>query len=147
MAVVYSLANKFGHGLFRQTIKKYAFINIAEFKSHVRENQTDIHNGPLELHKKKLERGELEYDEHQNNVITDLQRVYETLQTYFVPTPTKSIFDIFSSGRKQVIAPKGLYIHGSVGGGKTMLMDLFFDCVEVCKYLAFIYILFLYSYT
>lgn len=132
MAAVYYLANKFGHiGLLRQTIKNYTFINIAQFKSHVSENQTDTHNGPTELYTKKLERSELEYDEHQNNVITDLQRVYETLQTYSIPTPKKSIFDIFSSGRKKVIAPKGLYIYGSVGGGKTMLMDLFFDCVKV----------------
>ena len=25
---------------------------------------------------------------------------------------------------------QGLYIYGSVGGGKTMLMDMFFDCCE-----------------
>jgi cell division protein ZapE len=29
--------------------------------------------------------------------------------------------------------PRGLYIHGGVGRGKTMLMDLFFDAVTVAK--------------
>lgn len=36
-------------------------------------------------------------------------------------------------GRKEPAAPKGLYIHGAVGRGKTMLMDLFFEEVAVGK--------------
>jgi cell division protein ZapE len=33
-------------------------------------------------------------------------------------------------GHKGAEPPRGLYIHGSVGGGKTMLMDMFFDAIE-----------------
>jgi cell division protein ZapE len=34
-------------------------------------------------------------------------------------------------GAKPPAAPKGLYVHGEVGRGKTFLMDLFYDCVDV----------------
>ncbi|GMT28703.1 hypothetical protein PFISCL1PPCAC_20000 [Pristionchus fissidentatus] len=37
----------------------------------------------------------------------------------------KSVFSLFKKPEK-IVAPRGLYIYGAVGGGKTMLMDLFF---------------------
>jgi len=41
--------------------------------------------------------------------------------------PGRRLFGLFSKSGDR--APKGLYIHGSVGRGKTMLMDLFFELV------------------
>jgi len=40
----------------------------------------------------------------------------------------RGLFGLFSKSSND--APKGLYIHGSVGRGKTMLMDLFFEHVD-----------------
>jgi peroxisome-assembly ATPase len=47
--------------------------------------------------------------------------------------PNKSWFGIFGGSRKAHITeipdnlPKGLYMYGDVGSGKTMLMDLFYE--------------------
>lgn len=40
----------------------------------------------------------------------------------------RGLFGIF--GRYSHAVPKGLYVHGSVGRGKTMLMDLFFENID-----------------
>ncbi|GMR59826.1 hypothetical protein PMAYCL1PPCAC_30021, partial [Pristionchus mayeri] len=43
---------------------------------------------------------------------------------------SNSIFNIFKKPQK-IKSPRGLYIYGAVGGGKTMLMDLFYHSVPV----------------
>ncbi|XP_077286826.1 putative ATPase N2B [Arctopsyche grandis] len=87
--------------------------------------------GPLQLYKHRLEMGSILPDSHQDTVIASLQRLYDDLGSYTVPKPTKTFFSFFSSNKPKIIAPKGMYIYGSVGGGKTMLMDLFFDTVPI----------------
>lgn len=42
----------------------------------------------------------------------------------------KSIFNLFRKPER-VVSPRGLYIFGAVGGGKTMLMDLFYHSVPI----------------
>lgn len=49
--------------------------------------------------------------------------------------PSKSLFSFFGGGKSKKAAlkdipadlPRGLYLYGDVGSGKTMLMDLFYD--------------------
>jgi predicted ATPase len=69
-------------------------------------------------------------DEHQVKVVEELQKLYEALKIY---EPKSASGSWFSFGKKEVTEStvKGLYIYGSVGGGKTMLMDMFFDCCKV----------------
>ena len=79
-------------------------------------------------------------------LVEHLQDLHETLKDYTAPKvihpdihdlqpPKKSVFtSLFSSTKKKKAIgdishnlPKGLYMYGDVGSGKTMLMDLFFD--------------------
>ena len=94
----------------------------------------------------RVHSGRLRDDEHQRTLIQALQDLHDTLMTYKPPKvvhptieslqPKKkgflgSIFGGSSGGTIQTrpapSLPKGLYMFGDVGSGKTMLMDLFYD--------------------
>lgn len=81
-------------------------------------------NGPVNILKERINSNIVRPDKLQLAVVQDLQSVYENIQNYVLPT---------SSGNIGKIIPKGLYIYGSVGGGKTMLMDLFYESCEKVK--------------
>lgn len=74
-------------------------------------------------------------DAHQMKVVQILQRIYEDVYNY-KPQQLNLLEKWFGSRKKDV--PKGLYIHGAVGGGKTMLMDLFYNCCQVSFKLLFL---------
>ncbi|XP_065367368.1 putative ATPase N2B [Calliphora vicina] len=97
---------------------------------------------PMQLYEKKVEEKQLMPDKAQKNTAQQLEDLYNTLKEY-KPTPVKSavqsggFFGKLLSKQKpsgsavqllNTASPKGLYIYGSVGGGKTTLMDLFYDC-------------------
>lgn len=100
-------------------------LRLFSFQSNAAKIQTfDIGPGPVEVLENKLKKGELLRDEQQNEVAEALQRVYEDSQTYDPPKDT--VFSkLFGKPRD---SPQGLYIYGAVGGGKTMLMDIFYKC-------------------
>lgn len=94
----------------------------------------NLSDGPVSILKQKITRGELMNDTHQMKVVKILQRIYQEVHNY-KPQQLNLLEKWFGGKRKDV--PKGLYIHGAVGGGKTMLMDLFYNCCQVSLGLLF----------
>lgn len=86
-----------------------------------------------------VEQGKLKGgDKYQLEVIKELDRLKVQIENY-IPEFHKSsssftLSSLWNREKQQKIvtnAPKGVYIFGSVGGGKSMLMDLFFECTEL----------------
>ncbi|MFD0936901.1 cell division protein ZapE [Methylobacterium trifolii] len=76
--------------------------------------------------------GAIERDPAQANLVRALDRLVQDLERRRRATKGSALGWLF--GRKEAGAPtKGLYIWGSVGRGKTMLMDLFFDAAPGSK--------------
>jgi cell division protein ZapE len=81
--------------------------------------------GPLALYRRRVERGELAADAAQEKAAAALQRLYDDLTRTGAPARSwrRRIAEL--AGRP-VQPVRGLYLWGSVGRGKTLLMDLFF---------------------
>jgi cell division protein ZapE len=69
-----------------------------------------------------------ESDPAQVELVRKLDALAATLKGYKAEAKPTGFSRFF--GAKPVERPRGLYIHGRVGRGKTMLMDMFFDAVE-----------------
>lgn len=100
------------------------------------QNQSTSESGPWSLYSQKVSDNVLSKDTHQENVVRHLQEIYNEIRRYERPViqsqNANSFLKFFRKSKPQkIIAPKGLYIYGSVGGGKTMLMDLFYETVPV----------------
>jgi cell division protein ZapE len=69
--------------------------------------------------------GAIEADPAQADAVDALAALDEQLASYKPPRKQSLLGRLF--GDKDEAPPRGLYIHGEVGRGKTMLMDLFFQ--------------------
>ncbi len=78
----------------------------------------------LERYRRLLAEGKITADSAQALAVEKLQMLTNRLAHYTPPART-DFFSFFTRKRGEV--PKGLYIFGPVGRGKTMLMDLFFQ--------------------
>lgn len=86
-------------------------------------------SGPLPVYREKIARGEIAEDRAQANAAERLQHLADELAEW---KPGKKAGPLAALGfGKPVTPPEGLYIWGGVGRGKSMLMDLFFETVEI----------------
>lgn len=80
----------------------------------------------LDRYEQLVAAGELRPDPEQRAAAVRLNRLQEELQA--VP-PRGSL--LWRLGRSKPPAPRGVYMWGGVGRGKSMLMDLFHDCLQI----------------
>jgi len=79
------------------------------------------------------EAGTLQPDRYQFDVAAKLDRILTEFKARKPAAKKSALGWMFAQKRKPQIPIQGLYIHGSVGRGKTMLMDLFFKLAPVEK--------------
>ncbi len=81
---------------------------------------------PLSKYEKAIANGEFQEDAAQAQVVRLLDELFHRLMA----NPPSSRAGWLSRWRKKTVDPQqGLYVWGGVGRGKTMLMDLFYDCL------------------
>ncbi len=80
----------------------------------------------------KVRDGQFERDAAQEKVIEHLDALCAELESYTPARKSAALGWLFGS-RSESKTPRGLYIWGGVGRGKSMLMDMFYDRVEVAK--------------
>jgi len=75
--------------------------------------------------------GAIEADPAQALAVDAFTALDERLAAYTPPRKPRFLGKFFKNDRKKEAPPNGLYIHGEVGRGKTMLMDMFFQQTQV----------------
>lgn len=78
--------------------------------------------GPLHAYRRMAASGALERDDAQEAAARRLQKLYADIKGY---RPGRGLF-----GRRRK-PPRGVYLYGGVGRGKSLLMDLFFEAAQI----------------
>ncbi|MFA5949114.1 MAG: cell division protein ZapE [Hyphomicrobium sp.] len=85
------------------------------------------HRGPIfAAYFERVEAGKIERDEAQAGTALRLEQLAAELREWRPAKP--GLLSMLRRSRPQ--PPIGVYVHGAVGRGKTMLMDLFYDAVS-----------------
>jgi cell division protein ZapE len=95
-------------------------------------------DGPLPAYRARLAAGDLQPDPAQAEAAGVLQELWVALRDYAPMPPAPEPTGLFARFRRRKAppeappaTPRGLYLVGEVGRGKSMLMDMFFACAEV----------------
>ena len=84
-------------------------------------------DGPISAYRTLLENGEIQEDPLQAGAAETLQRLHDDLKIYVPSAGASGWRARLGFGRSAKPVPRGLYIFGPAGRGKSMLMDLFFE--------------------
>ncbi|AZO17769.1 cell division protein ZapE [Mesorhizobium sp. M2A.F.Ca.ET.043.05.1.1] len=78
-----------------------------------------------------VQSGSVERDPAQEQIVAALDRLIDEISAKRLAQKSSALGWLFAAKRQPREPVKGLYIHGSVGRGKTMLMDMFFELLPV----------------
>jgi cell division protein ZapE len=87
-------------------------------------------DGPLAAYRALCAAGQLRGDDAQSAAVGRLDALYHELADDR-PAKTGGLLARLGLGQANPAPPRGLYLHGPVGRGKSMLMDLFYDAAPV----------------
>ncbi len=86
-----------------------------------------MESGTLEHYQRLVASGDLVHDAHQERAVRHLDQLARNLE----PMMRKGLFGRVFGWRRS--STRGAWLHGGVGTGKSMLMDLFFENVRSAK--------------
>jgi cell division protein ZapE len=93
---------------------------------HLRDG-LQTHATVMQRYNHLVETGQVARDGAQERIGRALDRLTDEIIAKRLATKSSALGWLFAKRRETRVPIKGLYIHGGVGRGKTMLMDMFFE--------------------
>ncbi len=82
---------------------------------------------PLSRYRALVQSGELKADPVQEQAALQLATLAQSLKGYAAKSGKKGFLGRLLGGGAEIPPPRGLYLYGGVGRGKSMLMNLFYE--------------------